>query len=69
MTRFAIIAVVLFAASPLAAQDIPLIPLVPPDLVDHADAAKLDLNGVWEFSTSNHQGAAPSVGQVFQWLD
>ena len=55
----------LCAALPLVAQEIPLVPLVPPDLGDRADAGKIDLNGVWEFSTSNHTGGCPGSGPGF----
>jgi hypothetical protein len=59
--------IALAAALPAAtlAQDIPLIPLVPPGLVDKADAGEIDLNGVWEFATGNHQGGCPFAGPGF----
>ena len=57
----AAVAVSLLAVAPGsgAAQDIPLAPLVPSALGDREDAGALDLNGVWEYATSNHQGGCP----------
>ena len=46
-------------ALPAQAQDIPLVPLVPPDLGSRADAGAIELTGLWEFATSNHQGGCP----------
>jgi len=65
MRRPALAALVLLAALPASAQEIPLVPLVPPDLGDKADAARIDLDGTWEFATSNHQGGCPGAGPGF----
>lgn len=65
MFRKALISMAVMAALPLAAQDIDLVPLVPPDLGDRADAGNIDLNGTWEFATSNHQGGCPGSGAGF----
>lgn len=66
MIRPARLAALLIAlALPAGAQDIPLVPLAPPDLGDRADAANIDLAGTWEFATSNHQGGCPGSGPGF----
>jgi hypothetical protein len=59
--RFTPLVLALSVAIPSGApaQDVPLVPLVPPSLGEREDAATLDLNGVWEYATSNHQGGCP----------
>ena len=63
--RQIVIAAALSVALPVSAQDIELVPLVPPDLGDRANVANIDLNGVWEFATSNHQGGCPGGAAGF----
>ncbi|MDU8926945.1 hypothetical protein RXV86_06075 [Alisedimentitalea sp. MJ-SS2] len=65
MFRNVLLSLAVMVATPAAAQEIPLVPLVPPELGDRADAANIDLNGVWEFATSNHTGGCPGSGPGF----
>lgn len=53
------------AGAPALAQDVPLVPLVPPELGERADVTKIDLNGTWEFATANHTGGCPGSGPGF----